>query len=100
MDCGGSSHYVFRNNVAHSIKGIMGISGSGMQFGINPDKANHRECNQMADFAAYKNYMTGSFSFDHSYKVIQSRMTMVDNQNGIGANIAPGGADLHRDAIM
>jgi hypothetical protein len=69
-------------------------------FATNKDRGNQKECNQMSDFAAYKNYYTGSFEFDKTYKVIQSRMTMIDNQAGFGANIVPGGTDLHRDAIM
>ena len=85
-DCGSSeSQQVFRNNVAHSIKGMS--SGHGAIVKADASASSHSTCFEASYFAAYKCYYMGATSFWNSKQAIFSHMTMIDNNFGLGINL-------------
>jgi len=83
--CGDTSQDKFFNNVAHSIKGVLG--GNGVQFYADPFTDQDRTCYQASSFAAYKCWLQGAFSYDKGFTVIFKNMTMIDNALGLGTSM-------------
>lgn len=82
-DCGQSAtQQVFRNNVAHSVAGV--ISGHGaLVNGAGSNLATHSTCFEASYFAAYKCTLTGIGAYFTTKKIIFSHMTMIDNRLGM-----------------
>jgi hypothetical protein len=83
--CGDDKSLTFRNNHAHSIKGIK--SGHGAFMHQDLSLASSSECFEVADFVGYKSYYMGFFSYTTGKKAMFKRMTLIDNQHGFGANL-------------
>lgn len=84
-DCGDYNSNVFKNNVAHSIKGI--VSGHGAFMRGDPARSGHSSCFELSYFTAYKCYYSGFFAYGPGKKIVVSRMTMIDNIAGFGSNL-------------
>lgn len=92
-DCGDYSSK-YEGNVAHSIKGIK--SGHGLYMKNHPSQP---ECTEFSNFKAYKCYYNGAFAYPNSKRMVLSSMTLVDNREGMGANIANGANEYDFDNI-
>jgi len=98
-ECGDYTSNVFKYNVAHSIKGAK--SGQGLLF--YPDASSSTQtssCFEASYFSAYKCYYNGAFAFFGGPKKVKlSHMTMIDNREGFGANVA-NSANEYEDLIV
>jgi len=83
--CGDTTSTSFKNNIAHSVKGIS--SGAGAYINKVPSDAGQATCMEISDFKAYKTYYTPFFSYGETKKIIINRMTFIDNRVGFTANI-------------
>ena len=92
-DCGDTSGR-YSGNVAHSIRGI--ISGTGLFF---KNSMTQTECTEFSDFKAYKCYYQGAFAWPKSKRVIMRDMVVIDNREGIGANIINKGNEFDLDIV-
>ena len=48
------------------------------------------ECSEFSNFKAYKCFYQGAFAYPDSKRGVLSKMTLVDNRHGMGANINNG----------
>lgn len=92
-DCGDTSGR-YSGNVAHSIHGMK--SGNGLFIKNAPSQT---ECTEFSNFKAYKCYYQGAFAYPDSKTLIFQNMTMVDNREGFGANIANKPTEFDMDTV-
>jgi len=84
----------FEGNVAHSIRGQK--SGHGLVMQNGPDQP---DCTEMSDFKAYKCYWNGAFMYPNSKQGKMTRMTVVDNIQGMGGMIANKNNEYDMDIV-
>ena len=84
--CYDNSKIKFKDNVAHSVKGIK--SGAGAYINGDPTDPTSSECFEISDFKAYKTYYTPFITYGKTKKVVVSRMTFIDSRTGYTAMIA------------
>lgn len=88
-DCGDYSGDSFKDNVAHSIRGLQGGAGAI----IYPDPARPAQatsCYEGSYFTAYKCLRQGVTSYSRAASVRYSFMTSIDNALGFGMQAASG----------
>jgi hypothetical protein len=79
--CGNYSTTIFRDNIAHSIKGYGAIIYRNMYNTI------YRNCIEASRFVAYKCAQVGIVSNQETDNVVFSNMTLIDNGFSASANI-------------
>ena len=79
--CGNYSTTLFRDNIAHSIKGYGAIIYRNMYV------STYRTCIEASRFVAYKCTMVGIVSNQETDSIVFSDMTLIDNGYSASANI-------------
>jgi hypothetical protein len=86
-DCGTSSTATIKNNIAHSIEGSHTGGNGHYVFAYEPS-SNSGTCFEATSLIAYKCANQGVFAYSTSKAVVFTNMTSIDNNKGLGPQIA------------